>query len=120
MGDIGANIDKYQLQTMEGLKSMQQALDAMANRLGDEQVKKLQNEKHAMEKRYTTQISALEQEIRTIKEEFSSKDALISKQSLQIKELESRQKHARNVDALKNEIMESMTDGFESTRLANK
>merc|ERR1712187_632870 len=80
VNEIGANISNYQLQTMQQLKTMHAALNAMQAQMYDYQVKKLQNEKHAMSQQYEKKIASLEQELRDVKESVSAKDALISEQ----------------------------------------
>merc|ERR1712173_77911 len=120
VNEIGANISNYQLQTMEQLKTMHAALNAMQAQMDDDAVKKLQNEKHVMSQQYETKIATLEQELRDVKESVSDKDALISEQREKIKEMAAKQAYGQKMNALKDEIMDSMESGFESLRSANK
>merc|ERR1719277_1991458 len=73
-----------------------------------------------MSQQYETKIASLEQELRDVKESVSDKDALISEQREKIKEMQAKQAYGQKMNALKDEIMDSMESGFESLRLANK
>merc|ERR1712154_431361 len=62
----------------------------------------------------------MEQELTSLRRDFLTKDALISEQTLKIKELEIGQMQSKKLEIVKNEILESMQTEFDSMKLANK
>merc|ERR1712003_571655 len=73
-----------------------------------------------MIEKYESKIASLEKEVKSLREEFLTKDALISEQTLRIKEMESQQLLGKKVERMRDEILESMQSEFEALRLQNK
>jgi len=121
VNEIGNDLKKYELQTMERMNNMMNVLNKIQNGMNDnDKVQKIENEKNELIQKYETKIVSMEEEIKNLKRDCFEKNELINEQTIKIKEYESKQKYGMKMERIKDEILESMKSEFESLRLANK